>query len=93
VSNGLPNRRSDFRVVKSSTSEGDVPLESGKAIFEIIDTPTLAARLTVPASWIAAHTRSRSRDRIPCMRLGRYVRFRWGSVELEQWLRDHMENS
>jgi len=33
-------------------------------------------------------TRSRTRkeDRIPCVRLGRYVRFEWGSAQLEAWL-------
>ena len=68
----------------------DVPLMSqthGKGP-ELIDSSELAARWRVPESWVRSHTRSRTpRDqRIPCVRLGRYVRFRWGSAELEGWL-------
>ena len=55
---------------------------------ELIDSAQLAARWQVPESWIRSHTRNRTakEDRIPCLRLGRYVRFRWGSPELEAWL-------
>ena len=68
----------------------DVPLmppTSGNGL-ELIDAVELAARWRVPASWIRNQTRARTpRDeRIPCIRLGRYVRFEWGSPRLEQWL-------
>ena len=45
----------------------------------------------VPESWIRNHTRDRTpKDhRIPCIRLGRYVRFEWGSVRLTEWLAKH----
>lgn len=44
---------------------------------ELIDAEELAARWRVPKSWIRAHTRqcTRKDQRIPCVRLGRYVRF------------------
>lgn len=55
---------------------------------ELIDSAELAARWRVPASWIRNRTRSRTprEERIPCLRLGRYVRFEWGSVPLSEWL-------
>jgi hypothetical protein len=55
---------------------------------EMIDSPELATRWRVPESWIRNRTRPRTpkEKRIPCVRLGRYVRFRWGSTELENWL-------
>jgi hypothetical protein len=55
---------------------------------ELIDSVELAARWQVPDSWVRNRTRVRTprEQRIPCVRLGRYVRFRWGSAELEDWL-------
>ena len=57
--------------------------------FELLTTEELAERLRVPPSWIREQTRSRSLegDPLPHLRLGRYVRFQWGSPELEAWLR------
>ncbi len=54
--------------------------------YEIVDAAELAARLKLPKSWILEGTRSRAVDPIPCLRFGRYVRFRWGSPELTAWL-------
>jgi hypothetical protein len=61
---------------------------SGNAHPAVIDSAELAARLRVPESWIRNHTRARTpkEDRIPCLRLGRYVRFEWGSPRLAEWL-------
>jgi hypothetical protein len=73
----------------------DVPLESGTAEkIEIIDSQELARRWKVPESWVRSHCQPRmpQADRIPCLRLGRYVRFRWGSPELEHWLLSRQEN-
>jgi hypothetical protein len=53
---------------------------------EVLDAGELAARLKLPKSWIQEATRSRAVDPIPCLRFGRYVRFRWGSPELTEWL-------
>jgi len=57
--------------------------------FELLTSEEFADRLRVPASWVREQTRSRALegDPIPHLRLGRYVRFRWGSPELEAWLR------
>jgi hypothetical protein len=69
----------------------DVPKVS--RIFEndapgLIDSAELATRWRVPVSWIRNRTRSRTPtlERIPCVRLGRYVRFEWGSPRLQGWL-------
>jgi hypothetical protein len=57
--------------------------------FQLLTAEELADRLRVPPSWIREQTRSRSLagDPLPHLRLGRYVRFQWGSPELEGWLR------
>jgi predicted DNA-binding transcriptional regulator AlpA len=61
--------------------------------YEFIDSKELAARWGLPESWIREHVRSRSLDPILHVRFGKYVRFRWGSPELEGWLAEHMVNS
>jgi hypothetical protein len=55
--------------------------------LEVIDATELAKRWRVPVSWIQNRTRARTPidQRIPCVRLGRYVRFEWGSPELSEW--------
>ena len=53
--------------------------------YEFIDSRELAARWGLPESWIREQVRSRSTDPIPHVRFGKYVRFRWGSPELEDW--------
>jgi hypothetical protein len=68
----------------------DVPLmshNSGTPV-ELIDSLELANRWKVPESWIRNHTRARTprEERIPCIRLGRDVRFEWGSLPLTGWL-------
>jgi hypothetical protein len=63
-------------------------VEPGKDSFEVITSTQLAERWQVPERWIRDRTRSRTpkEDRIPCLRLGRYVRFEWGSPVLANWL-------
>jgi hypothetical protein len=60
--------------------------------YELIDAAELARRWRVPRSWILDRTRTRTpeAERIPCVRLGRYVRFRWDSPELNDWLDAHL---
>jgi hypothetical protein len=49
----------------------------------------LAERLAVPPSWVREKTRQRARirdeDPLPVVRLGKYVRFDWPSVQV--WLK------
>jgi hypothetical protein len=53
--------------------------------YEFIDSGILAERWRLPESWIREQVRTRSGDPIPHVRFGKYVRFRWGSPELEDW--------
>jgi len=73
-----------------SAKMADVPLMSQNIGNgpEIIDSAELASRWRVPVSWIRNRTRARTprEERIPCVRLGRYVRFEWGSPQLAEWL-------
>ena len=52
---------------------------------EFIDSKELATRWNVPESWVREQVRKRSADPLPHIRFGKYVRFRWGSPELESW--------
>lgn len=58
---------------------------------EIIHSGELAKRWQVPESWVRSYSRERTpRDeRIPHLQLGRYVRFEWGSPQLEAWIARH----
>ena len=56
--------------------------------IKIIDSAELAKIWNVPESWIRSATRERTprEQRIPCLRLGRYVRYEFGSPALSEWL-------
>jgi hypothetical protein len=54
--------------------------------YEFIDCSELARRLAVPTSWVRDQVRSRSRDPLPHVNLGKYVRFLWGSPALDLWI-------
>jgi hypothetical protein len=58
--------------------------EAGKT-YEFVDSKGLALRWNLPESWIRDQVRARSADPLPHIRFGKYVRFRWGSPELEDW--------
>jgi hypothetical protein len=53
--------------------------------YEFIDSKDLALRWNLPESWVREQVRTRSADPLPHIRFGKYVRFRWGSSELEDW--------
>jgi hypothetical protein len=53
--------------------------------YEVLTAEELAERWRVPATWVREQTRSRCADPIPHIRLGRYVRFSFGSPELTRW--------
>jgi hypothetical protein len=76
----------DVRSMSSKSAFG------GSSPWELIDSAELARRWNIPVSWVRSRTRGRTLDELPCLRLGRYVRFRWGSPELECWLSDHRKS-
>lgn len=49
----------------------------------LLDAKAIAERLGVPESWVRETARS---DAIPCVRLGRYVRF--DLTDVEAWLEE-----
>jgi len=56
---------------------------------EIIDSKELARRFRLPESWVRDRVRSRCDDPLPHVKVGRYVRFEWGSRELVEWWARH----
>ena len=53
--------------------------------WEFIDCIELALRWSLPISWVRDQVRRRVPDPLPHVKFGKYVRFRWGSPELETW--------
>ena len=53
--------------------------------YEFIDCKELGRRWAVPESWVREQVRLRAADPLPHVRFGKYVRFRWGSPDLEDW--------
>jgi len=53
--------------------------------YEVIDSEELAKRWNLPETWVRDGVHVRTSDPIPHVKLGRYVRFEWGSAELEDW--------
>lgn len=51
---------------------------------ELMDVPEIAHLLRVPDSWVYARTRRHGRDRIPHIKLGKYLRFEPAAVR--EWL-------
>jgi len=61
--------------------------------YEFLDSKKLASRWNLPESWIREQVRARSADPLPHVRFGKYVRFRWGSPELEDWAKRRIVSS
>ncbi len=56
----------------------------GSSTNEILTPEELAQRLKVSVGWIKEKTRSRNRNPIPHIPMGRFVRFEWNAVVV--WL-------
>lgn len=63
----------------------DAPAPIAAPISSLLDATEAGRLLSVPASWVLAEARA---NRIPHVRLGRYVRF--SADELEEWWRARM---
>jgi hypothetical protein len=57
---------------------------------DLLTPAELAERLKVPKSWVFEQTRRRAKVRnanpLPCIRLGKYLRFSW--IQVSDWLTD-----
>lgn len=83
------NRRTvqviEMRGQKMRGEQSEHNKTAGGPFFEVLTAEELAQRWRVPESWIREQVRSRCSDPIPHVRLGRYVRFSWGSSDLNDW--------
>jgi hypothetical protein len=65
-----------------------IAAESSESKAILLTPAELAARLSVPVSWVKEKTRQRARERdsdpLPVVQLGKYVRFSWDDVQV--WL-------
>jgi len=68
------------RTGQSAASSGPEASANLVQAEDVITPEELAARLKVRDSWVYEKTRGRCRNPIPCLRLGRYVRFNWLAV-------------
>lgn len=76
-------------MIESSVTTTSKPTLTSSTSLEIIDSKELARRLSLPESWIRDRVRARSDDPLPHVRVGRYVRFEWGSRDLLEWWARH----
>jgi len=84
---GEQHARRDSRQA-SAKSDSSTTGITGLSAYEMIDSKELARRWCLPESWIRDQVRARAAaDPLPHARFGKYVRFLWGSEELEAWLR------
>ena len=76
-----------------NTAEPAIANSEALQTYEFVDSKEFGLRLNVPESWIREYVRTRSADPIPHVRFGKYVRFRWGSPELEAWIERRIVSS
>ena len=81
-----PDQREDMKMRKEAIQVATI--QKTEAASDLLAVPQLAARLQVKPSYVLEKTRARCPSPIPAVRLGRYLRFRWGTVL--HWL-DQME--
>jgi hypothetical protein len=53
---------------------------------DLMDVSETARALHVPVSWVYERTRRRGRDRIPHIKLGKYLRFE--STQVREWVKE-----
>jgi excisionase family DNA binding protein len=58
--------------------------DNGAFENQLLTVSEIASALKVPVSWVYERTRRSGGDRIPHIKLGKYVRFRWPTVQ--KWL-------
>lgn len=76
-------------MIQTSLETGPPNTALNHPSIEIIDSKELAKRLRLPESWVRDRVRARSDDPLPHVKVGRYVRFEWGSPDLVEWWARH----
>jgi excisionase family DNA binding protein len=69
-----------------ATAESMPAVERGNAGDVVLTAEEVAEFLKVPRSWVFEKTRARCKNRLPFLRIGRYLRF-WKS-EISDWLKN-----
>ena len=67
----------DHKYKSAGYPTGEVPL-AGEGLLDVHEVATI---LKVPVSWVYERTRQRGIGRLPHLKVGKYVRFRWSDVE------------
>jgi excisionase family DNA binding protein len=75
-----PVPRVDINDITDRTKIGILNTSPGLKPGDILTPEEVAARLKVPETWVYEKTRARCRNPMPCLRLGRYIRFDWNAV-------------
>ena len=74
----------ELQTFSTSTQPARAAVGSPSWDCELMDVAQTARALQVPVSWVYARTRRRGRDRIPHIKLGKYLRFEPEAVR--NWL-------
>jgi excisionase family DNA binding protein len=75
-----PVKKIDISDVTDQTKRDILHMSPLLSPEDILTPEEVAERLKVPPSWVYEKTRGRCRNPIPCLRLGRYIRFDWNAV-------------
>lgn len=59
----------------------DFPTRMSMAASDLLTVHEVAQFLRVPASWVYERTRRRGRDKLPHLKIGKYLRFRLSEIE------------
>jgi excisionase family DNA binding protein len=70
--------------VGQNVSSGNTPNAGVSAVERLLTVQEVAAVLRVPVSWVYERTRCRGSERIPHIKVGKYLRFR--AEELKGYL-------
>jgi excisionase family DNA binding protein len=72
-----------IEIVKSSSSLEE-PRGRSEYFLEFLTVKEVAAALRVPPSWVYERVRKRGKDRMPHLKIGKYLRFRLS--EIRTWV-------
>lgn len=71
------DQQTDFAGTRKANSPGS---SAHQEVMEILTPEEVAKRLKVKVSWVYEKRRPRAKNPMPCLPLGRYIRFDWNQV-------------